>query len=71
MSAKTSKLTVSVADDGKQAKQALPLAMKVPNAETQAAMAESRLLMASRQASGTESGPVPDEPLHHSHSRPN
>ena len=50
MSAKTSKLTVPVADDGKQPKQALPLAMKVPNAETRAAMEESRAMMAARRA---------------------
>ncbi len=71
MSAKTSKRPIRVAYDGNQAEQALPREMKVPNAETQAAMAESRLMMPSRQASGTESGPVPDELLHPSHSRPN
>ena len=71
MSAKASKRPIRVADDGKQAKQAVPLEMKVPNAETQAAMAESRLLMARRQTVGTESGPLPDAPPHHGHISPN
>lgn len=43
------------------AEQAFPLELKVPNAETQAAMAEARAMMAARKARFDSAGQLLDE----------